>query len=192
MKGNSIWVNLTRCMIFQFQAGFGADIGAEKFFDIKCRYSGLEPHCAVLVTTVRALKLHGNHRFTIFFQESFHKRRRIWKSKKIFTHLFFWFEGGGPPVNPGTPLPREYVEENIPFVEAGTPNMQVHIRNCKKFGVSVIVAINRVENIFLRCSFFDFFYLIWMHFSFITTIIRTQNSFFFYSFQLIRPQKLKS
>ncbi len=41
------------------EAGFGADIGAEKFFDIKCRYSGLTPHCAVIVATVRALKMHG-------------------------------------------------------------------------------------------------------------------------------------
>jgi formyltetrahydrofolate synthetase len=41
------------------EAGFGADIGGEKFFDIKCRYSGLTPHCAVLVATVRALKSHG-------------------------------------------------------------------------------------------------------------------------------------
>ena len=41
------------------EAGFGADIGCEKFFDIKCRYSGLRPHCAVLVATVRALKMHG-------------------------------------------------------------------------------------------------------------------------------------
>ncbi|KAL8168825.1 UNVERIFIED_CONTAM: C-1-tetrahydrofolate synthase, cytoplasmic, partial [Gekko kuhli] len=41
------------------EAGFGADIGMEKFFDIKCRYSGLQPHVAVLVATVRALKMHG-------------------------------------------------------------------------------------------------------------------------------------
>lgn len=41
------------------EAGFGADIGGEKFFDIKCRYSGLTPQCAVLVATVRALKMHG-------------------------------------------------------------------------------------------------------------------------------------
>ncbi len=45
------------------EAGFGADIGAEKFFNIKCRYSGLRPDAAVLVTTVRAMKLHtGKHR----------------------------------------------------------------------------------------------------------------------------------
>uniref|UniRef100_A0A8C5WWQ2 C-1-tetrahydrofolate synthase, cytoplasmic n=1 Tax=Laticauda laticaudata TaxID=8630 RepID=A0A8C5WWQ2_LATLA len=41
------------------EAGFGADIGMEKFFDIKCRYSGLQPHVVVLVATIRALKMHG-------------------------------------------------------------------------------------------------------------------------------------
>ncbi len=41
------------------ESGFGADIGMEKFFDIKCRYSGLVPQCVVLVATVRALKMHG-------------------------------------------------------------------------------------------------------------------------------------
>ncbi|XP_026869870.2 methylenetetrahydrofolate dehydrogenase (NADP+ dependent) 1b [Electrophorus electricus] len=41
------------------EAGFGADIGMEKFFNIKCRYSGLRPHVVVLVATVRALKMHG-------------------------------------------------------------------------------------------------------------------------------------
>eukprot|EP01039_Chlorochromonas_danica_P008430 gene8430-9292_t len=41
------------------EAGFGADIGMEKFFNIKCRYSGLVPQCAVIVATVRALKMHG-------------------------------------------------------------------------------------------------------------------------------------
>jgi formate--tetrahydrofolate ligase len=41
------------------EAGFGSDLGAEKFFDIKCRYSGLKPSCAVIVTTARALKYNG-------------------------------------------------------------------------------------------------------------------------------------
>ena len=41
------------------EAGFGADLGAEKFLDIKCRYGGLEPNCVVIVATVRALKNHG-------------------------------------------------------------------------------------------------------------------------------------
>src|SRR5260370_28415978 len=41
------------------EAGFGADLGAEKFIDIKCRKAGLKPDCAVLVATIRALKMHG-------------------------------------------------------------------------------------------------------------------------------------
>ncbi len=41
------------------EAGFGADLGGEKFIDIKCRKAGLEPSCAVLVATIRALKMHG-------------------------------------------------------------------------------------------------------------------------------------
>ncbi|MCK4258558.1 MAG: formate--tetrahydrofolate ligase [Halanaerobiales bacterium] len=41
------------------EAGFGADLGAEKFFDIKCRFGGLKPDCAIIVATARALKMHG-------------------------------------------------------------------------------------------------------------------------------------
>jgi formate--tetrahydrofolate ligase len=41
------------------EAGFGADLGGEKFLDIKCRKAGLSPDCAVLVATIRALKMHG-------------------------------------------------------------------------------------------------------------------------------------
>ena len=41
------------------EAGFGADLGAEKFFDIKCRMAGLKPSAVVIVATVRALKHHG-------------------------------------------------------------------------------------------------------------------------------------
>eukprot|EP00211_Chloroparvula_japonica_P004604 CAMPEP_0119121414 /NCGR_PEP_ID=MMETSP1310-20130426/2057_1 /TAXON_ID=464262 /ORGANISM="Genus nov. species nov., Strain RCC2339" /LENGTH=635 /DNA_ID=CAMNT_0007110977 /DNA_START=127 /DNA_END=2034 /DNA_ORIENTATION=- len=94
------------------EAGFGADIGCEKFMDIKCRYSSLKPHCAVLVSTVRALKMHG----------------------------------GGPAVTAGAPLPHEYVSENLDLVSKGVANMQHHIRNCRKFGVAVVVAINRFSN----------------------------------------------
>jgi formate--tetrahydrofolate ligase len=50
---------LATCEIVCTEAGFGADLGAEKFFDIKCRASGLRPDAAVLVATVRALKMHG-------------------------------------------------------------------------------------------------------------------------------------
>ena len=41
------------------ESGFGADIGFEKFWNLKCRFSGLKPHCSVIVATVRALKMHG-------------------------------------------------------------------------------------------------------------------------------------
>jgi len=49
------------------EAGFGADIGMEKFFNIKCRASGLLPKCAVIVATVRALKMHGGKFFVFKF-----------------------------------------------------------------------------------------------------------------------------
>ncbi|RKP04945.1 formate--tetrahydrofolate ligase-domain-containing protein [Thamnocephalis sphaerospora] len=91
------------------EAGFGADIGMEKFFDIKCRASGLVPDAVVLVATVRSLKMHG----------------------------------GGPAVTPGKPLAEEYLQENIELVERGCANMAKHIENARKFGVSVLVAINK-------------------------------------------------
>lgn len=47
------------CLLTVTEAGFGADIGMEKFFNIKCRASGLQPNVVVLVATVRALKMHG-------------------------------------------------------------------------------------------------------------------------------------
>ena len=50
------------------EAGFGADIGMEKFFNIKCRYSDLVPNCVVLVATVRALKMHGGGKPTILLR----------------------------------------------------------------------------------------------------------------------------
>lgn len=50
------------------EAGFGADIGMEKFFNIKCRYSGLRPHVVVLVATIRALKMHGGGPTVILLQ----------------------------------------------------------------------------------------------------------------------------
>ncbi len=91
------------------ESGFGADIGMEKFFDIKCRYSGLVPDAVVLVATIRALKMHG----------------------------------GGPKVVAGRPLAREYTEENLELLEAGCVNMVAHIKNAMRFGVPVVVAVNR-------------------------------------------------
>lgn len=91
------------------EAGFGADIGFEKFADIKTRYSGLKPSCVVLVATVRALKMHG----------------------------------GGPPVSAGKPLDHAYKTENVDLVRAGCCNLARHISNTKKYGVPVVVAINK-------------------------------------------------
>lgn len=59
---NSIMATKTALKLADYtvtEAGFGADLGAEKFFDIKCRYAGLKPAAAVIVATVRALKMHG-------------------------------------------------------------------------------------------------------------------------------------
>ena len=91
------------------ESGFGADIGMEKFFDIKCRTSGLVPNVVVIVATVRALKMHG----------------------------------GGPKVVAGKPLDPAYTDENLPLLEAGLPNLLHHIKTARKFGIPVVVAINR-------------------------------------------------
>jgi len=94
------------------EAGFGADIGMEKFFNIKCRTSGLVPNCVVLVATIRALKMHG----------------------------------GGPKVIAGAPLAPEYSEENLELLEKGCTNLVKHIENAKRYGVPVVVAINRFKD----------------------------------------------
>ena len=83
------------------EAGFGSDLGAEKFFDIKCRIGGLKPSCVVLVATVRALK----------------------------------YNGGVPKA--------ELAKENTDALKDGIVNLGKHIENMQKYGLSVIVAINR-------------------------------------------------
>ncbi len=91
------------------ESGFGADIGMEKFMNIKCRYSGLTPNCVVLVATIRALKMHG----------------------------------GGPMVVPGKPLDPAYSKENLELLAKGVDNLKAHIVTAKRFGVPVVVAVNR-------------------------------------------------
>lgn len=83
------------------EAGFGADLGAEKFCDIKCRFAGIKPDCAVIVATIRALK----------------------------------YNGGVPKA--------ELSAENVPALEKGMINLVTHIENMRKFGLPVVVAINR-------------------------------------------------
>jgi formate--tetrahydrofolate ligase len=59
---NSVLATTTALKLCDYvvtEAGFGADLGGEKFFDIKCRKAGIAPDCAVLVATIRALKMHG-------------------------------------------------------------------------------------------------------------------------------------
>lgn len=83
------------------EAGFGSDLGAEKFFDIKCRYAGLKPNVVVLVATVRALKYNGGVSKT------------------------------------------DLSNENLDALKKGIVNLGTHIDNMQKYGVSVVVAINR-------------------------------------------------
>lgn len=83
------------------EAGFGADLGAEKFLDIKCRCAGLKPSCVVIVATIRALK----------------------------------YNGGVPKA--------ELSKENIVALKNGIVNLETHIENMRKYGLPVVVAINR-------------------------------------------------
>jgi formate--tetrahydrofolate ligase len=85
------------------EAGFGSDLGAEKFMDIKCRLAGIKPSAAVLVATARALK----------------------------------YNGGIPKA--------ETANENLDALRKGIVNLGAHINILKKFGLPVIVAINRFE-----------------------------------------------
>ena len=83
------------------EAGFGADLGAEKFLDIKCRAAGIAPSCVVLVATVRALKYNGG-------------------LKK-----------------------DQLAGENIDALKKGICNLEAHIDNLHRFGLPVVVAMNR-------------------------------------------------
>lgn len=83
------------------EAGFGSDLGAEKFMDIKCRLAGLSPSAVVIVATVRALKYNGGI------------------------------------------VKADLARENMDALKKGMANLQAHVENMKKFGVPVVVAINR-------------------------------------------------
>ena len=83
------------------EAGFAADLGAEKFIHIKCRQAGLNPNAAVLVATIRALKFHG----------------------------------GVEKENLGV--------ENVEALREGCQNLKIHAENVRKYGLPVVVAINR-------------------------------------------------
>src|SRR5262245_36578517 len=63
------------------EAGFGADLGAEKFFDIKCRKAGIKPDCVVIVATIRALKMHGG------VAKDDLKKENVQALEKVFANL---------------------------------------------------------------------------------------------------------
>ena len=86
------------------EAGFGADLGAEKFLNIKCRMANLEPEAVVLVATIKALKYHGG------------------VSKD------------------------EIFKENNEAIEKGFANLDKHYDNLKKFGVNVVVCLNKYDS----------------------------------------------
>jgi len=87
--------------IVMTEAGFGADLGAEKFLDIKCRMGGLNPEAAVVVATIRALKMHGGV-----------KKDAL-----------------------GTP--------DVAALRRGLVNLEGHVANMGKYGLPVVVALNR-------------------------------------------------
>jgi formate--tetrahydrofolate ligase len=109
---------MSLCDYVVTEAGFGADLGAEKFLDIKCPVAGLTPAAMVLVVTIRALRHHGG-------------------AKK-----------------------EAYNTANLLFVEKGFENLEKHIENCKKFGLTPVVAINNfytdsiaeVDYVIQRCA----------------------------------------
>ena len=69
------------------EAGFGADLGAEKFFDIKCRKAGLSPSAAVIVATVRALKMHGGVGKEALGEENVNAVKEGCANSVSYTHL---------------------------------------------------------------------------------------------------------
>jgi len=93
------------------ESGFGADIGFEKFWNVKCRLSGNTPNVSVITTTIRGLKHHG-------------------------------VNAGALPCPPGKPIPKEYFQENLAWLEDGVCNLIRHINTVKKAGINPVVAIN--------------------------------------------------
>jgi formate--tetrahydrofolate ligase len=101
---NSVMATATGLKLADYvitEAGFGADLGAEKFFNIKCRKAGLSPDAVVLVATIKALKMQGGV------------------------------------------AKEDLGSENLEALQKGCVNLERHMRNLAKFGVPVVVAVNR-------------------------------------------------
>ncbi len=99
------------------EAGFGFDLGAEKFLDIKCRFAGLNPRAVVLVATVRAIKYHGGMSLKELKEETTACADGVCSVEELTRRL--------------------------EAVKRGIENMQKHIENIKQFNLIPIVAINR-------------------------------------------------
>jgi len=99
------------------EAGFGFDLGAEKFLDIKCRFAGLNPQAVVLVATVRALKYHGGMSLKALKEETTACADGVCSVEEITGRL--------------------------EAVKAGIENLQKHVENIKQFNLTPVVAINR-------------------------------------------------
>ena len=99
------------------EAGFGFDLGAEKFLDIKSRIAGLNPQAVVLVATVRALKYHGGMALKTLKEETTACAEGV--------------------------CPVEEITGRVDSLKAGIGNLQKHIENIKQFNLTPVVAINR-------------------------------------------------
>jgi len=99
------------------EAGFGFDLGAEKFLDIKSRIAGLNPQAVVLVATVRALKYHGGMALKTLKEETTACAEGV--------------------------CPIEEITGRVDSLKAGIGNLQKHIENIKQFNLTPVVAINR-------------------------------------------------
>ena len=126
---NSVVATKTALKLADFvvtEAGFGADLGAEKFLDIKCRTAGIKPDAVVIVATIRALKYHGGAENQISKNKC-----KISQNKNI---------------NQSENQNENQISKNvddIQFLQKGMKNLFHHIENIKKFGLNVVVALNK-------------------------------------------------
>lgn len=112
------------------EAGFGSDLGAEKFFDIKCRYGGLKPSCVVLVATIKALKYNGG------VQKADLAKENMWALEKGIVNLKTHIENMHKyhvPVVVAINRFHTDTEEEVKFVENFCAEMGVEVSMCEVF-----------------------------------------------------------
>ena len=109
------------------EAGFGADLGAEKFFDIKCRYAGLKPDCVVIVATVRALKMNGGVAKDNLAEENLYALRA--GSSNLIRHIENVAKFGVPSVVAINRFPTDTDAE-----------LELLDKICEEYGVKVVLS----------------------------------------------------